>query len=689
MTSHPTGGETRPIIYDRRGIRRKAAPRYRGGMSHRRTVLPLLLLLPLVFAPPVCAQSPANTPANDVIAAIRGNDWPRAAALAAAIADPIAAKLVTYYRLLAPGAASAGDIADFIAANPDWPQQDLLARRQDEALIALADDRAAAAFCLRAPPVLPEAWLRCANAAAAIGDTAAAARAAGLAWSGGIDDPAAEAILVARWPAALTPAATWERFARLLPRNATAAARALPEMTPAQQAAARAALALHADRPEAGDLLAALPAATRAWPLVFFETARWLRRAGRLADAAALWHASGVAATEGAGERAALFLAERENLARQILAGGDPAQAYAVIAGGLAGAGELAPVTRVEGTFLAGFIALTALHDPARAAPHFQALAALSPAVITQARAHYWLARTATAEGDRAGARAEYRRAADWPVTFYGQRAALVLGWSPARLAGRIRALRDPTSTPLEAQDFARRDLARAANLLVALGAANRARPFLTDLATRAPEPRYRALAARLGLSFGLPDVAVAIARRAGRDGAMLPEAGWPLAVDVPPRPVPPATVLGLIRQESSFDIAAVSPSGALGLMQLLPATARQVAHTLGLALVSGDLTRDASLNIRLGSAYLAALLGRFDGALPLALAAYNGGPSNVAAWLAANGDPRGDPSETAMIDWIERIPFGETRNYVERVAENIVIYQAKRHEPFRDPLAP
>jgi soluble lytic murein transglycosylase-like protein len=402
-------------------------------------------------------------------------------------------------------------------------------------------------------------------------------------------------------------------------------------------AAARAALALHADRPEAGDLLAALPAATRAWPLVFFETARWLRRAGRLADAAALWHASGVAATEGAGERAALFLAERENLARQILAGGDPAQAYAVIAGGLAGAGELAPVTRVEGTFLAGFIALTALHDPARAAPHFQALAALSPAVITQARAHYWLARTATAEGDRAGARAEYRRAADWPVTFYGQRAALALGWSPARLAGRIRALRDPTSSPLEAQDFARRDLARAANLLVAWGAANRARPFLTDLATRAPEPRYRALAARLGLSFGLPDVAVAIARRAGRDGAMLPEAGWPLAVDVPPRPVPPATVLGLIRQESSFDIAAVSPSGALGLMQLLPATARQVAHTLGLALVSGDLTRDASLNIRLGSAYLAALLGRFDGALPLALAAYNGGPSNVAAWLAAN----------------------------------------------------
>ncbi len=676
-------------------MRRKAVPRYRGAMSRRS---PFSLLLPwlLLLAPPLHAETPTGAPTSDVMAAIRGDDWPRAAALARQIADPMAGKLVTYYRLLAPadapgGGASAEEIAAFIATNPDWPGQDLLARRRDEALVALADDRAAAAFCRNAPPVLPEAWLRCANAAAASGDAAAAARAAGFAWSGGIDDAAAEAVLAARWPGALTPAATWARFTRLLPRDAEAAARALPEMTPEQQAAARAVLALRADRPDAGDQLAGLPASVREWPLVFFETARWLRRAGRLADAAALWQASGEGATHAAGDRAAAFLAERETLARQILATGDAETAYAVIAGGVAdpaGAAETA-AARADPIFLAGFIALESLHDPARAAPHFRALAALSPAVITQARAHYWLGRVAAAGGDGDGARAEYIRAAAWPVAFYGQRAAIALGWPPARLSARIAALHDPAATPAEARDFAARDLARAASLLVAWGAANRARPFLVDLAGLAPAPRHRALAARLGLSFGLPDAAVAIARRAGRDGLMLPGAGWPLAASVPSQPVAAATMLGLIRQESSFDVAAVSPSGALGLTQLLPGTARQVAHTLGLAVVTADLTRDAGLNIRLGAAYLAALMARYDGALPLALAAYNGGPSNVAAWLAVNGDPRAAKSEMAMLDWIERIPFGETRNYVERVVENIAIYHAKRHEPAVDPLAP
>ena len=667
----------------------------------RRSPLSLLLLWLLLIAPPLRAESPASAPANDVMAAIRGDDWPRAAALAGQIADPIAGKLVTYYRLLAPGApgaasaASADEIADFIAVNPDWPQQDLLARRRDEALVALADDRAAAAFCVRAPPVLPMAWFRCAIAAAASGDEAAALRAATLAWSAGIDDPVATATLLRRWPLALTPAATWQRFTRLLAHSAEAAGGTFPELTPAQQAAARAVLALRADQPDAADRLAALPEATRAWPLVFLETARWLRRAGRNTEALALWQRSGVAAAGAAGDLGAAFWGERDKLARQALASGDANTAYAVVDGvfqdDTAGAALLSPAARADAIFLAGFIALESLHQPARAESHFRALAALSPAVITQARAHYWLARAAAARGDGAGARAEYARAAHWPVTFYGQRAAIALGWPPARLSARILALRDPAWSPAEGRDFARRDLTRAAALLVAWGAATRARPFLADLAGLAPEPRYRAFVAHLGLSFGLPDAAVAIARRAGRDGEMLPASGWPLAASVPPQPVAAATVLGLIRQESSFDAAAVSPSGALGLMQLLPGTARQVARKLGLALATADLTRDAGLNIRLGAAYLAELLTRFDGALPLALAAYNAGPGNVANWLSVNGDPRAAAGGGSidMLDWIERIPFGETRNYVERVSENIAVYRAKRREPLVDPLAP
>lgn len=658
-----------------------------------------LLLFPGVFgaavllAAPTCAQPRANPPAGDVMTAIRGDDWPRAADLAGQMADPLAEKLVTYYRLLAPGAASADEIAAFIAANPDWPQQDLLARRRDEALAAMVDDRAAAAFCRRAPPVLPQAWVRCAQAEAASGDAEAAMRAARLAWSEGIDDPAAEAVLVSRWPAALTPEATWQRFSRLISRDAGAAARALPEMTPAQQMAARAVLALRADQPDAADLVSSLPAESRTWPLVFLEHARWLRRAARNAEAEALWREEGGRVEQAAGDLRAAFTSERERLARQVLAAGDAEAAYAVIAAVLASgeAASLAIEPRAEALFLAGFIALESLHDAARAEPHFAALATVSPAVITKARAHYWLARTAEARGDQGRARAEYARSAAFPVTFYGQLAARALGHSPAALAADIRALRDPAATEAEASVFATQELARAAARLAAWGAGNRAQYFLADLAHRAPEASSRAIAARLSLRLGVPAQAVATARLAGRDGEMLPEAGWPIAVDVSPASMPAALVLGLIRQESSFDVAAVSPSGALGLMQLLPRTAQSVARKIGAPMHgAASLTSDAAFNIRLGVAYLADLMSRYDGAVPLVLAAYNGGPSHVAEWLAVNGDPRSAPAGTATIgwiDWIERIPFGETRNYVERVIENIVIYEAKRGGVAADPL--
>ncbi len=185
-----------------------------------------------------------------------------------------------------------------------------------------------------------------------------------------------------------------------------------------------------------------------------------------------------------------------------------------------------------------------------------------------------------------------------------------------------------------------------------------------------------RSLAARLAAGFGLPDLAVAIARRAGRDGVMLTEAGWPLAVDPPAGPVEPALALGLIRQESNFNTEALSPVGARGLMQLMPATAQAVAHRLGDGSVNlAALSTDPAYNMRLGTAYLGGLLDQFGGAMPYAVAGYNAGPGRVADWLAANGDPAAGGID--MVDWIELIPFSETRNYVQRVVENVVVYRA------------
>jgi soluble lytic murein transglycosylase len=184
-----------------------------------------------------------------------------------------------------------------------------------------------------------------------------------------------------------------------------------------------------------------------------------------------------------------------------------------------------------------------------------------------------------------------------------------------------------------------------------------------------------------------MPETAVAVARRAGRDGVVLIDAGWPEAVRLPDATgVEPALALAIVRQESSFDPTTVSPVGALGLMQLMPGTATQIAHEIGLPTPLPSLTVDSTLNLRLGSAYLHGLMGQYDDCTPLAVAAYNAGPARVAEWLATNGDPR--QTATEMLDWIELIPFGETRNYVQRVIENEEVYRARRGDIRPHPLA-
>ena len=262
-------------------------------------------------------------------------------------------------------------------------------------------------------------------------------------------------------------------------------------------------------------------------------------------------------------------------------------------------------------------------------------------------------------------------------MTFYGQLAALALDRDQVLLAARIRAARDPAWTRDEAFGFGGTELTRAASLLVAWGDARRAHAFLLRADDDATAPAQRALAAHFAIGLGMPDMAVAIARRMGRDGEMLPDAGWPMPFEPPASPLDPAFVLGLMRQESSFDAAALSPAGARGLMQLMPATAREVARSVGEPMTLPALTEDPQLNMRLGTAYLAGLVNQFGGALPLAIAAYNAGPNRVTEWLGVNGDPR-VPNGVTMIDWIELIPFNETRNYVQRVLENMVVYRAR-----------
>ena len=637
----------------------------------------LLLSLPLVSMAGMALAQPLPTTGRNPMPAIRVDQWAQAQADAAGYADPVAEKVVLYYRLLDPGAASPAEIATFMHDNPDWPNQALLERRREEAIAADLDDADVVAQCDARQPAQPPAMLRCANALLDTGHTDRAVDDARRAWITGLAYPSPAAAFLKRWSGNLTLDDEWERFQYLAWTDPAAGARQIARLDPAHRPQAAARLAFQHNAPNAEALLAAAHVHERDDPGLMLDHARYLRRAGRLDDALALWQGDGAAAQAvvrvSAPQHLTAFWAERNLLARALLSSGDAQGAYGLCDT----ADQTAPEAVADANFLAGFIALRKLNDPAAALAHFQKLAAISAAAITQARSWYWQGRAEAAAGK--DPKTDYEKAAAWPTTFYGQLAALALGDDAATLARRIDALHDPGWTRNAVFDFAAHEVVRAAAFLVAWGDAPRARAFLLRMDELAADPTDRSLAATLALRMGLPDTAVFIARRIGRDGMMLPDNGWPMPFDPPAGPLDPAVALGIMRQESSFDIGAVSPSGARGLMQLMPFTADAVAKQLGVGTSLVSLTSDPAHNMRLGTAYLQQMLERFDGSLPLAVAAYNAGPRRVDEWLAQNGDPRVGPVD--MIDWIEEIPVGETRNYVQRVLENITIYRARRGE--------
>lgn len=606
---------------------------------------------------------PVPSWADDLGTAVRARDWTTAGLIAGGAADPVAGRLVRYLRALSPGAASAGEILAVMAEGEGWPQGGVLARRYSDALVNDRDDRTAAEACQRRMPATAPALLRCAGLAPR--GEAMARRA----WLVGITDPAAEAAFMKRWGTVLGMEVQTERFERLAWSEGAAPggtlARQAVRVEPGMRSVTEARMALKRDDAAGPALFAALLAAKQADPGLVLELARWYRRANRDVEAARVWIEHGAVASAAAPvERRAAFWGERNILIRRLLRAREDGLAYAVAA--------LPSVPNGDAAFLAGWIALRRLEQPALAVEHFRTLGGLSGAAITQGRALYWLGRALAAAGDPDAAREAYGKAAGWTTTYYGQLGALALGDGPAGLVQRIRAMGDPAWDEDRALTFAGTEMARAATMLVAWGQKTAAKSILTALEAREGDAAGRSIVARFASALGMPDQAVTAARSAGRDGVMVPEAGWPDGVDIPAGRVDRAVALGVIRQESSFDAEARSPVGAMGLMQLMPATAAQVARTLGGG--AGELG-DATVNVRLGTAYLGAQLDRFR-ALPPALAAYNAGPNRARDWVASIGDPAFGGVDP--IDWVELIPFDETRNYVQRIVENVMIYRAR-----------
>ena len=428
-----------------------------------------------------------------------------------------------------------------------------------------------------------------------------------------------------------------------------------------EQQMALARIALRSDASNANDLMAALTPAASITPGVAFERAAYLRRKGL--DSLAIGQLQNFPKEMLTSEQAERIWGERYRLVLSSLRNGDAKSAYAAAAdSGLTSGGDAA-----DAEFYAGWIALTKLNDPDRAAKHFAALERIGSSPITRGRALYWLGRAAEAKRDRAAADEYYSRAAEHNTTFYGQLAGEKLG-------RRLTLAPDPVITPKIRARFEGREPVQATRLFFDIGQRELFRTFALNLDDMLPSAEEEALLVDLTRGYGDQDTSMKVARAAAQRGFVLTQRGYP--VRSPPMSTPePSLVLGITRQESGFDPLVRSGVGARGMMQLMPSTAAIVARKIGVGYSPGMLD-EPDYNMRLGASYLDQLVDQFSGSYVMAIAGYNAGPGRPIQWSAFCGDPRG--GSTDPLDFIECIPFSETRNYVMRVMEGMQVYRAR-----------
>jgi len=597
-------------------------------------------------------------------AAIEKERWTEARRLAAQAADPLPAKVVEWLDLTRPGAQrSFEDYARFLARNPDWPGQRALRAEAERAMPeGLPAATAIEWFGDRPPATIAGAM----KLAAALLRSGREAEATALVRDGWVRLDAAageEKDFLSRHKRRLRPEDHVARLDRLLwDGQRGPAKRQMKRVDAGHRALAEARLRLMSLDPGVDGALRRVPRELLRDPGLIYERARWRRRKEMYEAVPELFDPP----PAGAGQTDILWF-ERHDAARRALARGETALAYRLARDHGAERG----LTFAEGEWLAGWVALRFLGDAKTAHAHFKRLYDGVDSALSSSRGAYWAGRAAEALGEAALARHWYETAAGHSTAYYGQLAAQRLGRDEAL---RLPAPAEPTAEARAA--FVELELTRVVRALGALDAADQARPFLIRLTELVDGAGGQRMVGDLAAALGRPDLTVAVAKAARQRGAELVEHLFPLHRTPDGEGPEDALVLAVVRQESAFAVDAVSPAGARGLMQLMPATAKQVARQLRLKYDKKKLVADPDFNMRLGRAYLDELLRRFGGSYLLAVAAYNAGPARVAQWIREFGDPRDEGADA--IDWVETIPFAETRNYVQRVMENLQVYRQR-----------
>ena len=624
---------------------------------------PLLALLVLLSQPLRAQDQPPPPRAAGAIGAlveaVRAGDAARFQVLRDS-AGPLGVRIATW-RILREGII--GDFstyATFIQHHSHWPGMDQVRARAEARMDGVPPAQVLAFFATRAP-VSAAGELALLGAEVARGRDPAATL--GRLWLERDLSADIEERLIAAHGAVLRPLNA-ARLDALLWRGAREGAeRMIPRVGADQAALARARLALQARAEGVNPLIAALPASVADDPGLAHDRMRWRLNRGLDDEAAALMRER---SPDRLG-RPEAWAGQRARLARRAMAAGDHRLAYDLASRhGLTDQGT----DRADLEWLAGYVALRFLNRPGEALTHFTRLREGSLSPITLGRAFYWEGRAQEAMGNTTAAREAYAQGARHQTAFYGQLAAerLGQGLDPALIA-------DPRYPDWRSLPLAQSDLLQVALLLHAGGQFYEARRFVLALAGQLQTEAELGAFAQLWLDRGEPHLALRVAKEAATRGIILPRAYFPLTELAQARLAAPADlVLSIARRESEFDPRVTSQADARGLMQVLPATASHVARRLGVPFDEDRLLSDPAYNALLGAGYLAEMSELFGGTLSMVAAAYNAGPGRPRRWAEEFGDPRN--AAVDPVDWVEMIPFTETRNYVMRVTESLVIYR-------------
>lgn len=600
--------------------------------------------------------------------AVRAEDWAEAQRLVRRQDQPVR-DIVEWHRLRA-GVGTAGEAVSFLERNADWPGLPYL-RRQMEFSFADASRRQVLAFFGAEDPRTAEGALVYARALQSQGQRGAAEATVVLAWRTMSMSEDLQAAYIADFGAVLKDHHEARLDYTLWKGWKENAQRMYPLVSEGWRRLAAARLALRQDRTGVDALIKAVPKRLAGDPGLAFERFQWRARKGRNDGAIELLLAQ---SKDGKLGEALPWAGWRQALARSEMRAGRYQQAYTLASRhGLVDGSKYADLE-----WLSGYIALRFLNRPQTALQHFVAFEQAVATPISWGRAGYWIGRAYEATGDRASAQRAYAGGAQFQTSFYGLLAAEKAG---VPLKSELAGTR---ATDWRGAPFTRTTVHQAALALLKSGEISLAERFWTHLA----ETQDRGTMAQMGqmaIDMGQPHIAVMLGKRFIQYGQTIHAPYYALHPMAKRRdlPVPAEMALSIARRESEFDPVVVSGANAQGLMQILPGTAKQVAGALGLPYSKSRLLSDPEYNVTLGTAYLAGLAEEFDGNVIMVAAGYNAGPSRPRRWMEDRGDPRRGGGMD-IIDWIEHIPFNETRNYVMRVAESLPIYRARLG---KDPL--